>query len=323
MVTNMWPRTGRESYGAFVVAQVDALRREGVEIDVLVVEGDRNPAAYLAAIPEVGHRARSFGADLVHAHFGLSGWVASWQPYPLVVSFCGTDLLGARGPSGSLTLKSRAMTLMSRRAAARADAIICKSDNLRDALRDPRDRARARIIPNGVDLDRFSRGDQRAARLRLGLDPARPLVLFPYDGEKSPHKRFPLASAAVELVRKEWPDVELLQVREVPHERMPDYYRAADCMVLTSRSEGSPNTVKEALACGLAVVSVDVGDVRRWLEPVPGCSVVSPEPAALAGAIGASLAHRGRVDASVVLPRIADAAIARELLGVYRSLIPA
>ena len=319
VVTNMWPTPERPSYGTFVAAQVASLRAAGAELEVLVIRGDRNPAAYLTAIARVRQRARAMRADIVHAHYGLAGWTASWQPRPLMVSFCGTDLLGAPAPSGATTVKSRLAMLMSQAAAARADAIICKSENLRDALREPRDRKRALVIPNGVDLRHFSPGDQGSARRRLGLRQGVPLVLFPYSAQ-SPNKRIALARAAVDIVQATHPDASLVEVSGVAHDRMPDYYRAADCLVLTSRSEGSPNAVKEAIACGLPVVSVDVGDVRRWLGPVPGCAVVEDQPAALAGALTPLLGDRRRVDASAVLPQLDQAAIAQQLIRVYHAM---
>ncbi|HEU4799734.1 MAG TPA: glycosyltransferase family 4 protein [Gemmatimonadales bacterium] len=322
VVTNMWPTPERPSYGTFVAAQVDSLRAAGLELEVLVIRGDRNPATYLTSIARVRQRARAMRADIVHAHYGLAGWTASWQPRPMVVSFCGTDLLGAPAPSGATTVKSRMAMALSQLAAAHADTIICKSENLRQALREPRDRERALVIPNGVDLRHFSPGDQAAARRRLGLREGAPLVLFPYSAQSS-NKRVALARTAVEIVQATLPDASLAEVSGVPHNRMPDYYRAADCLILTSRSEGSPNAVKEAIACALPVVSVDVGDVRRWLDPVPGCEIVEDDPAALAGAIVAVLEQRRRIDASAVLPHLDQAAIARRLLEVYQAMIPA
>jgi len=60
--------------------------------------------------------------------------------------------------------------------------------------------------------------------------------------------------------------MELLTVSKVYYTEMPWYYSAADAMILCSDSEGSPTSVKEALACNLPVVSTDVGDVRRSCE---------------------------------------------------------
>jgi glycosyltransferase involved in cell wall biosynthesis len=92
---------------------------------------------------------------------------------------------------------------------------------------------------------------------------------------------------------------------------MPHYYRAADCLLLTSDWEGSPNVVKEALCCDLPVVSVDVGDVRQWLDQVSGSRVVAREPDSIAAALSDLIVDGSRVDGTPVraalgLPRIAE-----------------
>src|SRR5690606_14294617 len=130
MVSNMWPRAGRPAFGSFVRSQVESVRCLGVEVEVSVIPGEQSAAAYLTHIPVIRRAVRHLRPDLVHAHYGLSGWTSSWQPAPLVVSFCGDDLLGTIGPSGRPSLKSRLAVRMSRAVARRAQGIICKSANL-------------------------------------------------------------------------------------------------------------------------------------------------------------------------------------------------
>ncbi len=323
VVTNMWPSDDRPAFGSFVKAQVTSLRAAGVEIDVHVIRGSAHPSAYLTSIPAIARRVREFGADLIHAHYGLAGWSASLVQHPLVVSFCGDDLLGTPDLAGRPTLKSRAAVRMSHSAARRATAIICKSENLRQALPSSADRQRAVVIPNGVDLSRFRPGDKQEARARLGLLPGGPLVLFPHSPEQRAQKRFDLAAAAVAAARVEYPGTELLTVSGIPHEAMPEWYRAADCLLLTSRTEGSPNTVKEAIASGLPVVSVDVGDVRQWAARVAGCEIAESD----AGSLGAAIVRvlrRGRgVDPAPVIGELDQEVAACHVLDVYRSAVSA
>jgi glycosyltransferase involved in cell wall biosynthesis len=319
-VTNMWPRRDRPSFGTFVQSQVQSLEALGIDIALHVIAGDRGAAAYVFDVPAVRAAVRRFRPDLVHAHYGLSGWTAQWQAAPLVVSFCGDDLLGTPVRGGGRSLKSQIAVRMSQAAAGRAAAIICKSRNLAEALRRPTDRARAHVIPNGVNVERFTPGDQAAARRRLGLDPAERLVLFPHAPQQAVQKGFDLAEEVMHRVRSADPGARLLHVTGVSHAEMPEFYRAADCLLLTSKSEGSPNVVKEALACGLPVVGVDAGDAREWLVRVPGCRLTERRAEPLAKAVLDVLRERRRVDAAPVLGDLDERAVARRIRAVYEQV---
>lgn len=319
VVTNMWPRPDRPAFGIFVAEQVAALGAAGLDMHRVVIEGDRNSFRYLSAISAVRARVRQLQPDLVHAHFGLSAWVASWQPRPLVVSFCGDDLLGGPRSTWRARARSAAVVRLSRSAARRADAIICKSPNLRAALPGT-ERERAVIIPNGVDLRRFFPADKAAARATLGIPRDRRVVLFPHDRSQPEQKRFRLAELAVESLAARGIDAELLHISGLPHSSMPAYFQAADCMLLTSRSEGSPNTLKEALACNCPVVSVEVGDARHWLDRVPGCAIVAPSPEAIAAGVATVLAAPRAIDASQLWPELAAETATTRLRSLYQAV---
>jgi glycosyltransferase involved in cell wall biosynthesis len=289
----------------------------GVQVRIELIDGRRRAWAYGIAIPRIRRLARSRQFDLVHCHYGLSGFAAAFQPLPLVVSFCGDDLYGTPNGRGGITSKSRVAKRLSHFAACRADAIICKSEDMRHRLPRAADIARALVIPNGVDTTRFSPGDRLEARKQLGVGPAEQLILFPHTPTER-RKRLDVAEAAVARLRQRGASPRLLIVQGVPPERMPLYYRAADCLLLTSDWEGSPNVVKEALCCDLPVVSVDVGDVRQWLDEVPGNRVVARDPGAIAAALR-DLIHIGsRVDGTPVRAVVGLPRIARRVLDAYR-----
>ncbi len=316
-VTNMYPTPKDPTFGSFVASQMASIADTGAEVDVCFINGRRGAWAYLAAPLGVRRRARPDRVDVVHAHYGLTGFVASFQPLPLVVSFCGDDLLGTPDGRGGRTPKSRVIRRLSLAAAQRADGIICKSDELRDQLPRSADRARARVIPNGVDTSRFSPGDRLAARRRLGLAPEAKLVLFPHTRREARRKRFDLAEAALGELGRQGSAGELWVVNGVAPRDMPDHYRAADCVLLTSDHEGSPNVIKEALCCDLPVVSVDAGDVRRWLALAPGCAVVARDPGAIAAGLRTVLATAPCVDGSRVRAEVGLAETAEQVIGVY------
>jgi glycosyltransferase involved in cell wall biosynthesis len=145
-------------------------------------------------------------------------------------------------------------------------------------------------------------------------------VLFPSSARR-PEKRFSLAEEAVGIVRRSGVDVELHSLEDIPHDDVPTWLNASDAILLTSTHEGSPNVVKEALACDVAVVSVDVGDARTRISDVDGCHIADPEPNELAAKLIATL-ERGlpiagrRHVVDLALPRIAA-----RLRDVYETLV--
>jgi len=176
------------------------------------------------------------------------------------------------------------------------------------------------IVPNGVDLERFAPRDRRECRHRLGYREDRRHVLFPYDPSRAV-KGFDLASAALDIVRRSDPNVEMRIVRGEPPESMPLHYNAADLLLFTSFREGSPNAVKEALACDLPVVAVASGDVVERVARTRGCHLVARSPEELASAILAVLADPDpRASGRAAVEELDIRATARRIIDLYRSL---
>jgi len=260
----MYPHLGHEGYGAFVMQQVEQLRRLKHEVDVLHFRGYRSKLEYFKAAIQVRQRTRSTKYDVVHAHYGLAGMAAVFRfNTPLVITLHGSDvLLGG------------AQRLISRLACRFADASVAVSKQIAA-------RASGEVIPCGVDLSVFQPKGRAEARKRLGLPLDKKYVLFPFSPSRTV-KRFDLATDAVNRLVAGGLNVELLTVSQVPNGEMPWYYSAADAMILCSDSEGSPTSVKEALACNLPVVSADVGDVREIGQGIDGFQICAPTAEALA-----------------------------------------
>src|SRR5713101_1801752 len=103
----MYPTPDDPAYGIFVASQMESVAQAGASVDVMFVNGRLGEGQYVRAVSEVRRRARSSAYDVVHAHYGLTGFVAAFHRIPLVVSFCGDDLLGTPDGHGGITLKSR------------------------------------------------------------------------------------------------------------------------------------------------------------------------------------------------------------------------
>jgi len=319
-VTNMYPTISDPTYGGFVATQMEALARAGVTVEVDFVNGRRSNGEYAAGLVRVRRAARSGKFDLVHAHYGLCGFICSFQPLPLVISYWGDDLLGTPNGRGGITLKSRLTLLMSLASARRADGINCESEEMRARLPRNVDRAMTHVIPNGVNTNLFSPGSREAARQRLGLDGSERLILFPNTPTER-RKRLDLAQSAVQLLAREGIQARLWVVQRVPPKDMPDYFRAADCLLLTSDWEGSPNVVKEAMCCDLPIVSVDAGDVRWLLGFAPGSLLVDRDPPAIARGLLEVLTGSGHVSGERVREELAIERIAEKIIDVYSNAI--
>jgi len=264
IVTGMYPEPSRPGYGAFVFHQVDHLRRLGHIVDVLPIRGYLSKFNYFKAAFAVRRMTQRQHYDIVHAHYGLSGLPALFRAHtPLVVTLHGSDVL-----------TSRLERLLSLLACKFSDAVITVSRRIAAVIP-------GTIIPTGVDLAVFKPISRGIARRRLGLPQTRRIVLFPFDPKRTV-KRYALAAEATQILRDKGHDIDLLIVSTVPSNAMPDYYNAADAMILCSMSEGSPTVVKEALACELPVVSTDVGDVRELAERVRKILICDSTPEALA-----------------------------------------
>ena len=200
---------------------------------------------------------RSFGSyDIVHANYGLTAPPAVLQPnHPVVLSLWGSDLMGSVGP-------------VSKVCAELVDEVIVMTDEMADELNGD-----CHVIPHGVDTEAFRPIPRSEARDKVGWDGDSNHVLFPYAASRDV-KNYPRAErVSNEAGEALDDDVALHTLVGVEHHRMPFFLNAADVMLLTSRREGSPNTVKEAISCNVPVVTTDVGDVRDQLRGVAPSAV--------------------------------------------------
>jgi teichuronic acid biosynthesis glycosyltransferase TuaC len=312
-ITNMYPTPERPAYGSFVEAQVSSLRRAGVGMDVHFIDGRRSKWEYVSAFATLRRRLARGGYDLVHAHYGFSGFypIALASPLPLVTTFHGDDvMLGENLPR----LKTFVRELVSRR----ADAVIVQSAEMKEIL----GLESARVIPMGVDLERFRPMDRSACRLAAGYAPDLRYALFPYDRSRRV-KGFDLAAAAVALVTRINPAVRLRTVAGEPPERMPLHFNAADLLLFTSLREGSPTAVKEALACDLPIVATAAGDVAERIAGVAGCWLVERSADRVASAVLRVLEdHDPRSAGRAAVGPLDIGAVALRLIEVYRTLVP-
>jgi teichuronic acid biosynthesis glycosyltransferase TuaC len=322
-VTSMWPDDERPHYGTFIKTQAQSLEDLGIAVDIVAIRGYTSSLAYLFSWQQIRAAQGKQRYDLVHIHTGHAAPAGlTGTRLPTVVSFVGGDLLGNPGEHG-IIWKSRIEATVFRQLARVSTRTITKSREMEDAL--PRSlRARNDVIPNGVNLEAFAPRDRTETRETLGWPQDELVALFLGDPD-DPRKNLSLARAAVSEVQERQPNVRLHVGWGSRPSEIPNLMWAADALVFTSRSEGSPNVVKEAMAAALPIVATPVGDVPERLDGVAGCFVAAPDPESFADALTEALSF-GRAPAAreavqaLSLPRIADrvAGLYERLTGIIR-----
>ena len=317
MVTSQWPRAKWGGTPTFIVRQAEFLRAAGVDLDVYHFKGGRSPLNYLRAWWGLRRRLWGNHYDLIHAQFGQSAMAVLPSRHPLVVTFRGDDLQGILADDGQLTVAGRVLRAISRMVARRAQAVIVVSEHMKQDL-DPG--TSASVIPSGLDLELFRPLPREEARRRAGVTPGERVVLFVGKPTQA-RKRLALAQEAVEILNRTLP-ARLLVGYGVPHTEIPWLMNAADVLLFTSRQEGSPNVVKEALACDLPVVSVAVGDVPTRLAGIEGCEVAADdEPATLAAGLERVLRRARRVAGRQAVAELDEHVLTQQVLGIYRRVV--
>lgn len=302
--------------------QIDSLRKLDVHTETYLFKNRRSMLGLVRGGLTLRRMAREFNADLVHVHFGAAQCVVAvlFAGKPVVISFCGSDLLGNYDSGGKKTWSGRLSGLLSRLGAIGCRHAIAKTQELRKSLGLPWLRKKCDVIPNGVDLDLFRPIPQAEARAALGWDHKDPVVLF-MDRKGAWVKDPALAQAAYQKARTMLGDLRFYVIEHEPPDRMTYLYNAADALLLTSRHEGSNNTIKEALACNLPIVATDCGDTRERLQGVYGSYVCTRDPQDLGLRLFQIATSRERSDGRQHLQELSLETVAHRIKRTYEAVL--
>ncbi len=318
-VTNMLPTIDSPSQGTFIQSQLQSLKPL-VDTQVLHIPRVQSGRSAYSQVRTRLHRVITEGRpDLIHVMYGgvLALLVATAsEKLPLVVSFCGSDLLGDPQRSWKRREMGRLTVWASKLAALRADAIITKSRQLAACVPAIVSRKKIYVIPNGVDFDLFRPLDSTLCREQLGWREGEFHVLFTGDPANET-KRFADASNAVERLCARGVPARLQLMRGISHDKVPVWLNAAHVLLLCSLHEGSPNIVKESLACECPVVSTDVGDVAERIEAIAGCYLSDRDARSLADCLEAVFRSGSRLNCRHKLASIALSTTAERVMAVY------
>ena len=313
--------------GILVENQAASLHSTGWSLTLGVLDDRTSISGILRNVRRLRREVSDAMATVVHAQYGsVTAVVAHWirGNRPLVISFCGSDLLGVPISGVYWWLRTKVGRWLGFYAAARAEAIIVKSQNLKEAI--PRKLwNRCTVLPNGVDTRFFAPMDQREARVKLGWGDGKIILFNVSQREGRTTKNLPLAQTSVDELNRRGLQARLMKMENASRQEVLWMLNAADCLLVTSLHEGSPNIVKEAMACNLPVVSVPCGDVAERLNGVRPGGIAAYDPQKLAGSLADVLAAGSRSNGRQQLERqgLSAEVVADRLGSIYQALADA
>ena len=311
------PGNGRKNSFIFARRQMDSVAKLGLEVDTFYLRSRTSPFALASEVIKLRRRMEKFRPDVLHAQYGtVTSFICAFaSSVPLVITFRGSDL--SRHPGVGMVRAGIAITL-SQLSILRAGRVICVSHDTKNRMW--WGRAHAIVLPSGVDLSLFLPCPIEEARARLGWNNDERVVLF-CAGTEPKAKGIELIQDAIQVAESIVGHIRLVVLDgSVCPEAVPDYLNASDCLAIASHREGSPNILKEALACNLPVVSVDVGDVRQRLAGDNSSSVVERSPKGFGEALATVLIRKQRSIARETILSLSRDVVDRELVSLYQSI---
>ena len=290
-------------YAPFVTEQVAAVESLGVNCRFFPVCG-KGFVGYIRHLRKLRRAIKEFCPDLIHAHYGLCGLLCNLQrKVPVVTTYHGSDINNPR------------VLPLSRFAICLSAWNVFVSQQMIGRIGGGR---RVSLVPCGVNLEDYVEVDKTEARKQMGLQSGIKYIIFAGAFDNAV-KNVALAREVMSLVD----GAELLELKGYTRRQVALLMYAADALLMTSLTEGSPQVIKEALACGLPVVSVDVGDVRERIADVEGCRVTGRDAAGIAAALTEVLAENRRTDGRAAIERegLTGIQAAKSLTDIYNRLV--
>ena len=287
----------------FITDQVEALQKAGVVCEYFTVEG-KGVKGYLRNFIPMMRKIREFQPDIIHAHYGLSGLLANLQrKVPVVTTYHGSDINNPK-----VLRYSKVSIILS------AWNIFVSDKNIQLAGV----KGKFSLIPCGVDTDIFRPIERKPVREKLNFGDRDKIVLFA-GAFDNPVKNPELAKEALAKV----PDARLMEMKGYSRVQVAELMNAADVCLMTSHSEGSPQFIKEAMACGCPIVSVDVGDVAEILEGVEGCRIADKNAKDVALKIEQVLIENKRTNGreKLIKMRLDSESVAQKIKSIYNEVL--
>ena len=288
---------------AFIYEQIEAVRKNfNIEYDVFNIKG-KGILGYLNNLSRLRNKIKTFDPDVVHAHFGLSGLLAGLQrKSPVVTTFHGSDInLSSVQPFSRIAAKLCKHNIF-------VSSKIHKKIGINN---------KSSVIPCGVNLEIFYPIKMKTAREKLNMEMEKKYILFGSHFRRV-EKNSSLAFSAMNLLKM---DCELIELDNRSREEVNLLLNACNLLLLTSTSEGSPQVIKEAMACNRPIVATDVGDIKELIGDTEGCYLTSFDPHDVAKKIKLALQFETSLNASERIKDFDNNIIAKKIFNIYQRVI--
>ncbi len=300
----------------FVKSQAESLERRGIDIDYFPIRG-KGLRGYLRNIPKLRKYIRENNPDIIHAHYSLSGWVSvlARSGKYLVLSLMGSDTYGNVLRDGKTTRMNVLTRFQVWLLQFFYPAIVVKSNNLKELIWKKK---ACHVIPNGVNYQKFTPMDMIGCRKELKLPINDKLLLF-MGKITDARKNYQLIEKALGHIKTK--NTQIISPYPVSHEKVPLYYNACDVLVSPSYKEGSPNVIKEALACNTSIVATPSGDIIERVQGLNRVLISAFDEKEFAGKIDQLLNTEIQEDTrEIVRSQIDEDIVAQQLISIYRKL---
>ena len=309
----------------FIEEQITALEALGIQVIRYGVTG-KGITGYLRELPALRRFISAERPDLIHAHYGLCGLLANLQRrVPVVTTYHGSDInkpsilrfskIAIRLSAYNIFVSKRNIAIAIRRKGEEAKRLSGKYELLPCGINLPKPWSELQNkLVGQLTLNQWVHGV-------LSKDVKNVLFAGAFDNKvKDPE----LAKAVMNELEKKGAKANLIELKGYSRNQVNALMYNCDVLLMTSKSEGSPQVIKEALACGCPIVSVDVGDVAERTSGVEGCYIVQTrEPKDIAQAVLQAIAYEGKTNGreKVIEMGLSNELVAKQLVEIYKSIL--
>ena len=290
---------------AFVYDQMKAIEKlnKNIEFDLFLIR-KKGINGYIKERKRLKDKIKQYNPDIIHSHGGHTGIVTLFQGVPDIVTFHGSEI------------NIRKMRWLSGIVFTLSDYSIIVSSGLEKIL--TKTHKNYSVIPCGVDFSIFYPMDKTESKKKLGIPFDKNYVLFS-SGFDNEIKNYPLAKE----VMSHFPDFAFKEIKDNTREEVNLLINGAEALLMTSYSEGSPQIIKEALACNQRILSVDIGDVSEQLTGVKGCMISSHNPDELKDKLSLLIKMPQPINGRISAEKYNNEKIAERILDVYQKVLKA